>query len=78
MQLLPSVMTGGFTNPNEERLAISQMEKSMEYNKYRYITKIFKIYSLNIISRKEAISLINNVGLEDIHFENIKEILETR
>ena len=66
------MVAGNFTNPIEERLAIRQMEKSVEYHKYRYILKVFKIYTLNIITRKEAISLINTVGLEDIHFENMK------
>jgi hypothetical protein len=59
---------GGFTSSGEERGAIRQMEKSIDYKTYRAIAKVVKIYYLNLISKKEVIELLAGVGLEEVHF----------
>ena len=65
-------MTGNFLHTNDERLALKQLEKSLDIRVYRDLLKIIKIYTLNIISRKEALSLINKIGLDMIHYDNLR------
>ncbi len=65
MKIVP--LPGGFTNINEERFAIKQLEKSVDPKAYKYIIKLVKLYYLNLITKWETFELLAEVGLEANH-----------
>ena len=60
-------LPGGFTNINEERFAIKQLEKSVDPKTYKYIIKLVKLYYLNLITKWKTFELLAEVGLEANH-----------
>lgn len=50
----------------------------MDQRVYRDILKVVKIYVLNLITKREAFDLLSKAGLEDLHLENLKDMLESR
>lgn len=62
------VALGGLSSVGEEQAAIRQIEKALDFKAYRVLTKIVRIYYLNLITKKEALDLLSGLALEEPHF----------
>lgn len=58
----------GFTNSGEEKAALKQIEKSLDPKTYKVLTKIVRIYYLNLITKNEAFDLLAGFQLEEAQF----------
>ena len=59
-------------------MVFKQVEKNMDTWRYRVFLKIIELYTLNIVTRNETVDLLEEVGIDKVNFDNIKEILESR
>ena len=58
-----NLMMGNFTHVSEEKMALSQLQKSLAPRMFKYLMKVVKIFMLNVITLKETLRLLRDVRL---------------
>ena len=66
------------TNSIEEKAALKQFRRNIDQSTDRHIMKVLKIFTLNIITRNQAIELLNIPSIDDQFFELLRDIIQTR